>query len=86
MNAIFERKEYAADYVLEPIAQRMLAEDPDLRREFEEKLRTDEEFADSPGARLRFFYRRSPYWDQKHNVYPIGRLMDETVLKRLQAR
>ena len=85
LNVIFERKEYAADYILEPIAQRMLAEDPDLKREFEERLRADEEFADSARARLNFFYRRSPYWDQKYNVYPIGRLMDEGVLSRLRA-
>jgi hypothetical protein len=64
----------------------MLAEDPDLKREFEERLRTDEEFANSPGARLNFFYRRSPYWDQRQNVYPIGRLMDEHVLERLRTR
>jgi hypothetical protein len=83
LNAIFERKEYAADYILEPIARRMLAEDPALKHEFEERLRTDAEFANNPGARLEFFYRRSPYWDQQHNVYPIGRLMDAHVLQRL---
>lgn len=84
LNGIFERKEYAADYVLEPIARRMLADDPDLKREFEEKLGADEEFANNPGARLNFFYRRSPYWDQQHNVYPIARLTDEAVLRRLR--
>jgi hypothetical protein len=85
LNVIFERKEYAAGYVLEPIARRMLAKDPELKREFEERLRTDEEFAKSPGARLNFFYRRSPYWDQRYNVYPIARLLDERVLARLRA-
>ncbi len=84
LNAIFERKEYAAGYILEPIARRMLAENPQLKHEFEDKLRTDEEFAKNPGERLNFFYRRSPYWDQKYNVYPIARLMDEAVLKRLR--
>ena len=54
----------------------MLAEDPELKREFEEKLRVDEAFANDPGARLYFFYRRSPYWDEKLNAYPVGRLMD----------
>ncbi len=84
-NAIFEQKEYAETYALEPLARRMLAEDPELKREFEEKLRTDEKFAKSPGARLHFFYRRSPYWDEKQNVYPVARLLDETVLERLKA-
>lgn len=84
-NAIFERKEYVEGYVMEPIARRMLADDPALKREFEERLHTDEEFAKSPGARLNFFYRRSPYWDERLNVYPVGRLLDETVLERLRA-
>jgi hypothetical protein len=84
-NAIFEQKEYAETYALEPLARRMLAEDPALKREFEEKLRTDEDFASDPQARLDFFYRRSPYWDEKQNVYPIARLLDEVVLGRLKA-
>lgn len=84
INAIFERKEYAAAHNLEALAQRMLAEDPELKREFDERLASDEEFANDPGARLEFFYRRSPYWDQRYNVYPVARLMDETVLARLQ--
>jgi hypothetical protein len=86
LNAIFERKEYAAAHNLEPLARRMLARDPELRRAFEEKLATDEAFAGDPRARLNFFYRRSPYWDQEHNVYPIARLMDARVLRSLQAR
>lgn len=82
-NAIFEQKEYAEDYIMEPIAQRMLEEDLALRREFEEKLKTDEEFAKNPSARLDFFYRRSPYWDKQLNVYPVARLTDAAVLLRL---
>jgi hypothetical protein len=74
-NAIFEQKEYGEHYVLEAMAQRMLAEDPGLREVFEAKLQEDAEFAASPWARLYFFYRRSPYWDEKLNVYPVGRIV-----------
>src|SRR6476661_2598531 len=62
-NAIFEEKEYAEHYVLETLAREMMATDPDLKREFEQLVKTDPEFAANPSARLRFFYRRSPYWD-----------------------
>ena len=85
LNNIFEKKEYASDFKLEPIAQRMLAADSELKREFEQRLRDDEEFAGDTWARLNFFYRRSPYWDQLHNVYPIARLMDQAVLEGLRA-
>ncbi|MBU0641341.1 MAG: M14 family metallopeptidase [Planctomycetes bacterium] len=85
MNAIFERKEYAEDYALEPIAQQMLARDPKLAREFAEKLASDGAFAQSAGQRLHFFYRRSPYWDTQQNSYPIARLRDAATLSRLRA-
>jgi hypothetical protein len=73
-NAIFETKEYFADYIMEKIAAEMLAKDENLRREFEEKLK-DEKFAKSPRARLAFFYERSPYSDKRIGVYPVGRIL-----------
>jgi hypothetical protein len=72
-NAIFEQKEYGEDYVLEKLAREMLAKDENLRREFEQKLASDPKFAANPGARLNFFYERSPYWDKQMNLYPVGR-------------
>ena len=82
-NAIFEQKEYAEAYVMEPIARRMFAEDPELRREFENKLQIDEAFAKNPGQRLDFFYQRSPWGDTQHNIYPVARLTDPAALRGL---
>ncbi len=76
-NAIFERKEYAEHYILESLAREMLDADPKLAKEFEAKLRKEREFAGSPGARLEFFYKRSPYWDASVGVYPVGRIERE---------
>jgi hypothetical protein len=53
----------------------MMANDPALKQEFEELLSQDPEFAASASARLRFFYKRSPYWDPQMNVYPVGRIV-----------
>jgi hypothetical protein len=74
MNQIFEQKEYYEDYVMEKLAEEMLANDSELKKEFEEKLMTDEVFKNNPQARLDFFYERSPYPDKQHNVYPIFRI------------
>jgi len=74
MNQIFEQKEYYEDYVMEKLAEEMLQNDPELRKEFEEKLKTDEAFKNNPRARLDFFYERSPYPDKQLNVYPIMRI------------
>ncbi|PYT34928.1 MAG: peptidase M14 [Acidobacteria bacterium] len=73
-NAIFERKEYAEPYVMEVLARDMLAKNPKLKEEFERRLDEDPEFAASPEARLEFFYRRSPWWDPRLGLYPVGRL------------
>jgi hypothetical protein len=75
-NAIFERKEYFSDFVMERIAAEMLTKDENLRKEFDEKLK-DEAFAKSQRARLNFFYERSPYADRRIGVYPVGRVLRE---------
>ena len=79
-NAIFEEKEYAEHYVLEALAREMLTNDPELQQEFEHLLAVDPEFADSPSERLRFFYKRSPYWDPQMNLYPVGRIISKVDL------
>ena len=73
-NAFFERKEYAEPYIMDPIAQQMLEQNPTLREEFEARLEDDETFAKDAGLRLNFFYERSPYFDKGERVYPIMRL------------
>ena len=82
-NAIFEQKEDAEDYLLEKLAREMLKRDENLRREFEERLKSDPKFAASPQARLRFFYARSPYWDRQMNLYPVGRITSQLNLRLL---
>jgi len=72
-SGIFQRTEYAESYVLEPLAEQMLENDPALRQEFEARLAEDEEFATSPRQRLTWFYERSPLLDTRWRLYPVGR-------------
>ena len=84
-NPIFEEKEYAEDYVMERLAREMLANDENLRREFEQRVANDPKFAGSASERLRFFYMRSPFWDKQINLYPVGRItsrLDEKLFTR----
>ncbi|MFL6227873.1 MAG: M14 family metallopeptidase [Pyrinomonadaceae bacterium] len=73
-NPIFEQKEYGEAYVIERLAREMLAKDANLRREFEQRVASDPQFARNPRARLSFFYDRSPYADAQLNLYPVGRV------------
>lgn len=71
---ILQSTEYFETYALEPLAASMAAADPQLEQAFRQKLATDEAFAKNPNARLEFFYRRSPYTDQRHRLYPVARV------------
>jgi len=84
-NAFFEQKEYAESYVMEKEACKMLKEKPGLRREFESWKAENPEAAKNQWAQLNWFYRQSPYWDKKKDVYPVGRLMDMEQLNRVPA-
>jgi hypothetical protein len=74
LDAIFEQKEYGEGYVLERLARKMIEADPKLKQEFDQKLASDPEFAQSRSARLNWFYQRSPWWDSRLGRYPVGRL------------
>ena len=71
-NPIFTRTEYIENYAVEPLAAQMLKDDPKLQRAFDKALK-DEEFAADPKARLRWFYERSPYYDNQYQKYPVLR-------------
>lgn len=72
-NNAFERKEYMEEYVAEDVARAQLAADPALAATFQTMLETDPAFAKSGRARLEFFARRHPSWDERFNLYPVMR-------------
>jgi hypothetical protein len=61
-------------YVAEQVAKEMLATRPDVAQAFRERLASDPAFAKDPDARLDFFYRRHPSWDERVNLYPVFRI------------
>ncbi len=75
-DGILMQKEYFSDYVFEDTAFELLEENHELKAIFMEKKENDIEFASNPQEQLRFIYRNSPYYEQTHNLYPIGRLMN----------
>ncbi len=82
-DAIFEQKEYSESYIMEGRAREMLAEDEELRQEFEAKIEADPEFAGNARAILNWFYQRTPYWDKEKNVYPVGKIYDAAQVRAL---
>lgn len=78
-NAHFEQKEYMEAYVAEEVGKEMLAKRPEVAAEFSKQLATDPDFAKNPQARLDFFYRLHPSYDERMNLYPV--LKVSTVLQ-----
>lgn len=72
-NSILSPTEYVEAYIMEPMAERMLAGDPKLADEFRKKLESDEAFRASSRARLQWFYQRTPFHDERARLYPVGR-------------
>jgi hypothetical protein len=72
-NNAFERKEYMEEYVAEDVAREQMARDPALAAAFRNRVEHDPAFAQNPHARLEFFARRHPSWDERLNLYPVLR-------------
>ncbi len=66
------------EYLSEPIARRMMADSPELRKQFDEKLAADPQFAADRNARLQWWYQRSKYDPGDTGRYPIVRVWEKT--------
>jgi hypothetical protein len=73
--SVFQKKEWGADYVVEPMARAMMARDPKLAADFRAKVASDSAFARDAGARADWFFRRSPWRDPQQDLHPIARAL-----------
>jgi hypothetical protein len=73
VSSLFERKIYIGPDLLENLAREMLT-DEKTQSEWETALE-DPEFANDPGARYLWWYRRTPYWDETVGLHPVMRVM-----------
>ncbi|MHA6248847.1 M14 family metallopeptidase [Pontibacter sp. CAU 1760] len=79
-DSILMQKEYFSSYVFEDLAAEYLKQDPALRQRLEDRKKQDPEFAKSARAQLDFVYRNSPHYEYTHQLYPIGRLVEDLKL------
>jgi hypothetical protein len=67
---MFQRTEYVEGYVMEPYAQELL-KDPSTAQAFQAFLTQRQKQPPTGQEILQWFYRRTPYFDQRYLVYPI---------------
>lgn len=73
-DEIIQQKEWFSPYVFEDIAQELLLENPELKAELDSLKDNDESFANSGWSQLYFVYKKSPYFEQSHQRYPVARV------------
>ncbi len=78
-DEILMRKEYFSPYIFEDLAVEILANDAELKAEFE-AMKQDTAFANNAWAQLDFIYTNSDYYEPTHKRYPVGRLLIESKL------
>lgn len=74
-DSAFQQKEWYSDYVFEDTAAKMLENDPDLKKAFEEKKNTDPDFNANARAQLYWLYQQSVHFEPSLNRYPVYRGM-----------
>jgi hypothetical protein len=70
-DTILQQKEGYSAYVFEEVAEKLLAENPSLKKAFEMKLKTDERFVESTRKQLDFIYKNSLHYEKAHLRLPI---------------
>lgn len=69
---ITERTEYFENYAMVPLSERMANSSPELRKEYIDKIKSDENFAKNEHAKLRWWFEKSEFNDDRFMLYPIG--------------
>lgn len=73
-DSYVQQKEYFSSYVFEDKAAELLAEDPELKRLFDEKKSNDQEFRENSNSQLYFIYQHSEFYEPTHNLLPVFRI------------
>jgi len=87
-DSAFEQREYMESYLIEPLMAKMLTDDAALKREFLGAL-ADSSLVRTPDAIRAWFYKRTPYWESRLDVYPVARIVDPAelaALKKVEAK
>ncbi len=74
VSSLFEGKEYIDGGALDLFARAALA-DPAVAAQWQKAL-ADPAFAGDRSARYRWWFARTPHWDEQIGLYPVLRLMD----------
>ncbi len=70
-DTILQQKEGYSSYVFEDTAEKILAENPSLKKAFDERLKSDSKFAESTRIQLNFIYKNSRHYEKAYLRVPV---------------
>ena len=73
-DTILQQKESYSAYVFEDIAVDVLAKNQALKKQFEDKLKKEEAFANNPRAQLDFIYKNSKHYEKAYLRLPVFKI------------
>jgi hypothetical protein len=71
---VLDQREYFSSYGFEANALKYLNEHPEFRTKFEEKRKTDAEFAKNHRAQLAYIYNNTEWLEKTWKRYPVGKI------------
>ncbi len=71
---ILDQREYFSSYGFEENALKYLNEHPEFKKIFQEKQKSDPEFAKNHRAQLAYIYNNSEWFEKTWKRYPVGRI------------
>lgn len=72
-DSVLQQKEWFSDYVFEEKAEALLAADPNLKKEFEAELNSNENMRNNHWEQLYWIYRHSDYYEKSAFRFPVYR-------------
>ena len=74
-DTILQQKEGYSAYVFEDTVAKIIKDNPEIKKAFEQKKDSDEVFAKDAAAQLDWIYKNSAHYEKAHLQYPIYRMM-----------
>ncbi len=71
---ILDQREYFSSYGFDANAFKYLNEHPDFKAKFDEKRKSDAEFANNHRAQLAYIYNNSEWFEKTWKRYPVGKI------------
>jgi hypothetical protein len=76
-DTILQQKEGFSPYVFEEKAEEILRADQVLNKEFNQKLKADEDFSKNWHAQLSWIHKHSKHYEKAHKQYPVYRVLKQ---------